>query len=425
MKRLTAVVLSLFMLCSCGPSYPKDKVAESLVGLCKKEYGVDVMAGVAGTTIGVFVEIPGLIAELMKQVSSGPMDPPPPLLMEGVYQHRRFDFQFLSRGSFVRVDKDADLRKEDKPPRRDKKAASLETLDHVSLCLNRVALSTDARLEFYILVARDPLAHLDIVYSGHLGDLKQVQYWVISQGELQRRSRVSLRHPPEEVAHQTVREFIEDLSQETILQLLSRYADHSTRFGELSPKILQLTVDLQGRQEALFSVEWPSRQIQRDKVIVYVPLSPVNYPGALLFTVQIREGRGYLANIERFETEALSDEYALLGSPENWKNLFFLEPINLTGFLSEQITKRVLSEFRPLNEQESAEKKAKSPQPATDRDVARVLMETSAYVLNSYEFRDFDRLNVTDAMDGSRWSVSSKELPLYRNSNAPELKNLP
>jgi len=435
MKRWIVLPLLVAFAASCAPSYPKERLAESLVTLCQREYGLPVKAQVSKTTLGVFVTIPGLLSELMRQVgSSGAENLPPPIFLEGIYQDKKFDFRFLTHGTFIRVDKDQQP-KDNSGPNDRKKSKALTDLDHVSTALNRIALSTDAPLEFYLLTIRDPQANLDILFSGHLFDIKKVLYYGISRGELQRRSHVVLRHPPEEVAQETVQNLLKDLHQQTILQLLSRYAAHSAKFGELLPKILQLTIELQGKAAMLAGQEWFLRQMERDQVLVYVPLSALDLSGAVLFTVQLKENQGFILELERLETRQLPDRLKKFGPPSTWKDSFYCEPIDLGQFLSEQITRRVLAEFQPLNEEEGPAAAQKGPQKkvpavkknklATEEDLTRVLVETSAYVLKSYKFNDFQEMIVTDAATGSHWKVSSKDVPLYLRRDPPSLKSLP
>ncbi len=432
MRCITSLFLS-FLLASCGPSYPKERVAESLVELCHKEHGIDVKAQVAKTTLGVLVVIPGLIDELMRQAAGSPGEPPPPLLVEGEYRQDRFDFQFLSRGSFSRVTKEADLTETDSRAPDREKSHPLKMLDQVSTAIRRVALSTDAPLEFYTLIARDPgSANLDVVFSGHLNDLKRVMYFDISIGEAHRRSRFSLRHQPETIARQTVQGFLRDLPRLPLPQLLGSYTAGPKNLRELFPRILQLAVDLQGQEKNLILMEkeWPVRQIRLDQVLVYVPLSAAGLSGAVLFTVQLKEGQGTLSDIERLEGPDLPARVRSLGPPSQWKGTFYLEPIFLPQFLSEQIAKRVLGEFEPLDndskkENDNKDKKKPATSPATTEEVTRALLETSAYVLSSYRFTDFKELTVTDALKGTRWSIPSKDLPLYRRRSTPNLQPLP
>ena len=412
-----------FLLVSCGPSYPKERLAQSLEELCRKEYGITVKAQRVDTTLGVLVSIPGLIEELMKMSGSSGGEPPIPMLVEGQYQEQKFHFQFLFRGELARVDK---KKPEPEPPRAPDRERSkpMKMLDQVSTALRRVALSTDARLEFYTFIARDPgPMNLDLVYSGHLDDLKRVQYLDISLGELQRRSRVTFRRQPEAVARQTVASFLTDLNNRSLPQLLNRYVAASKRYKEMFPRILECVVELQGQQQDLLKEEqaWPVRQIQRDQVLVYVPLSSIQRPGALAVTVQVRENQEGLYDLERLETGILPARFQALGDPGNWKNFFYLEPMVLSQFLSEQIAKRVLLEFRVLDEKEGKKGDPK-PKPVTEAEISRVVAETSAYILQSYRFNDFKELTITDAMKGTRWVVPAKDLPSYRRRNPPALQ---
>ncbi len=242
-------------------------------------------------------------------------------------------------------------------------------------------------------------------------------------GELQRRSRVAFRHQPEALARQTVGSFLADLNNRSLPQLLNRYVAASKRYKELFPKILECVVQLQGQQQQLLksSQEWPVRQIQRDQALVYVPLDPIGRAGALLFTVQIREGQGGLYDLESLETAALPARFQALGDPETWENFFYLEPLVLSQFLSEQVAKRVLSEFKSPDGAEG-KKGSPRPKPVTEEEIAKVVAETSAYILHSYRFGDFKELTITDAMKGTRWVVPAKDLPLYRRRNPPVLQ---
>ncbi|MBI3615346.1 MAG: hypothetical protein HY211_02400 [Candidatus Omnitrophica bacterium] len=388
--------------------------------MCRKEYGIAVKARLVDTTLGVLVPIPGLLEELMKQ-SGAEGAPPIPMLVEGQYQEQKFHFQFLFRGQLVRVDKSKPERESHSPVDQER-SKPLKMLDQVSTAMRRVALSTDARLEFYTLIAQDPgPANLELIFAGHLDDLKRVQYMDISLGELQRRSRVSVRHQPEAAARQTVQMFLEDLTDRPLPQLLSRYVAPSRKFKELFPKILECAVELQGHTQDLLKGEWAVRQIQKDQVLVYVPLAPIGRTGAYLFTVQIREGQAGLFDLERLQTDALPARFQTLGEPATWKGFFYLEPLVFSQFLSEQIAKRALSEFELLDRDKESKSKH-PPKPVTDEEVSRVVVETSAYVLNSYRFSDFKELTITDAVKGTRWVISAKDLPIYRRRNAPALQ---
>ena len=149
--------------------------------------------------------------------------------------------------------------------------------------------------------------------------------------------------------------------------------------------------------------------------------------------MQLKENQGFILDMERLETGQLPAPFKAFGPPEKWKDAFYCEPIELGQFLSEQITRRVLAEFQPLNEEQGSAphrnpKKTvptEKSKPATEEELTRVLVETSAYVFKSYKFNDFQELSVTDAATGSHWKVPSKEIPLHLRRDPPSLKSLP
>ncbi|MBI3332811.1 MAG: hypothetical protein HYZ93_01830 [Candidatus Omnitrophica bacterium] len=415
-------LLTALFLASCGPTYPKNRLPESVVELCRREYKIEVKAQLAQTTLGAMVVIPGLIDELMRQAAASPGAPSAPILVDGQYAQDRLQFQFLAHGSFTRVPQEP--KEDERRSPEEKRSRAMTMLDQVSNALRRVALSTDAPLEFYTLIARDPgPTNLDVIFSGHLNDLKRVQYFDISLGELQRRSRFAVRQQPEVVARQMVAQFLKDLSTQPIGQVLGRYGAPSRDLGALFPKVLALAVELQEGGREWIGGEWHLRQVESNRVLVYVPLSGPRSGRALLFTVQILpDGRGTLFDVDRLEGGALPAKVAPFGPPAQWENSFYLEPLFLPQFLTEQITKRVLAEFQPLVEKNPKSKEPAVGKPATMEDVTRVLVETSAYVLSTYQFKGCESLTVIDVLKGTRWTISAKDLPLYRRRNPPPLR---
>ncbi len=422
-----AFVAAAGFLSSCGPTYPRERVAQSLVQLCRDEHGLEVQAQVAGSTLGVLVPIPGLIDELRRRSGSGVLNLPA-VLVEGQFNRGQFDFQFQTRGPFVRVNRRKAMAAADEREARDRReepAEPMKKLQKVSMGILRVCLSTDAKLEFYQLIARDPGPDkLDVILSGHIGDSKRVQFYAISIGELQSRSEFAVRHRPEALARDTVAQFLQDLGRRPLPQLLSRYTSPSKRFGDLLPKVLLTAVALQGRHGELLREQgsWPVRQFHPSRVLVLVPMNAIGERDALLFTVELLEGAGAFLDIERLEGGRIPARFQNLGDPARWGGSFFLEAIQLPKFLADQIMRKTSAEFQPLDPDSDADSDAR---PATHEEVTRVLAETAATVVQSYEFKDFERIAVTDSLKGTRWQIRASDLPLYRRRNPPELKALP
>jgi len=404
-------------LASCGPiSYPKDRLTQSVVRICKEEYGLEVKAQFVETTLGAMVSIPGLVDELRRR-TSGSAPEIPPVFVEGRHSEQGFDFRVFTRGQFVRV-REREVPDEGRPP--EEPSEPIRKLQKVSTAMMRVCLSTDAPVEFYRLIARDPGPEsLDVILSGHILDSKRVQFYSISVGELQGRHEISVRRHPEEVGRQTVAGFLRDLRRRPLPQLLSRYTAPSKRFGELLPMVMGAALVLKGQEEDLLDEEWPARQIKRDVVLVNVPLKGIGEPGALLFTVHLPENEGFLLAIDRWDAPALPQEYQYLGPPERWEEFFYLEPVSLPDFLTEQIAKRVMTEFKPVG---SESNKVPEGKLATADEVTHALAGAAAYVFGSYDFKDFQEIKVVDALKGTRWVISASDLSLYQRRNPPELK---
>lgn len=436
MRRRVALLLALCLLPSCGrTSYPKERLAESLEELCRREYQLEVRAQLAGTTLGCMAMIPGLIEELRKSAGENPLQLPP-LLIEGRYESASFDFRMLKRTDFVRVDPRERARREERSPREPSKP--IKQLQQVSTAMHRVSLSTDAPLEFYRLIARDPVDHLDVIFSGHILDSKRVQFYAISMGELQERSEFAVRYQPELVAQETVAGFFLDIRRRPLPQLLSRYTAPSQRFGEMLPKFLAAAVEVKGSETWFAGQEWPARQVDRDKALIHVSLQELGDPGAFLFTVHLQDNAGAFLDIERLPSQDLPEQWRHLGPPERWADDFYLEPLSLPSFLAEQVAKRVASEFLVFEPEPKAEagetgekprpgrkRKEPSPAPATMGDVTRVLAETAAYVMKAYEFSGFGEVTVIDGLKGTRWVIPAEELPLFLRKPPPELKAIP
>lgn len=435
MRRGLVLLLALCLLPSCGgPSYPKERLAGSLEELCRREYQLEVRAHLEGTTLGCMAMIPGLIEELRKSAGENPLELPP-LLIEGRYESESFDFRILKRTDFVRVQPKERAKREERSPKEP--AKPIKQLQQVSTAMHRVSLSTDAPLEFYRLIARDPLDHLDVIFSGHIMDSKRVQFYAISMGELQERSEFAVRYQPEMIAQETVASFLLDLRRRPLPQLLSRYTAPSQRFGDMLPKFLGVAAEVKGSEAWFAGQDWPARQADRDTALVYVPLQELGDPGAFLFVVQIRDNSGAFLDIQRLPTQDLPEHWRHLGPPERWAGDFYLEPMSLAAFLAEQVAKRVSSEFRVFEPEPEAEepgeetkpkkkeRKQPPPEPAAMEDVTRVLAETAAYVMKAYEFSTFNEITVIDGLKGTRWVIPAEEIPLFLRKPAPELKAIP
>ncbi len=130
---LFLIGLFVSFICSgCAPSYPKEKLAETLINVCKKEYNVEVQAKLVGKTIVVFIPLDEL-----------------------------FD-------SKLDILPDA-----------------VEKIEDVILTTSRALFSTDAEVDFYMIIAADVqttaaevflVRYMDDVYKFMHGWIKREDY---------------------------------------------------------------------------------------------------------------------------------------------------------------------------------------------------------------------------------------------------------
>ncbi len=140
-----AVLLFIYGLGGCSPTYPKDKFNESIVRVCKNEYKIDVKVEAIGKTIAIYLPLENLI-----------------------------DFTFAIT-----------------------KSAS-EKINDVILSVSRVALSTDAKFDFYCIIAHDVrIPELQIVIIKSVDDVKRFLLSDISRGEYSKRMLIDIRLNPQ------------------------------------------------------------------------------------------------------------------------------------------------------------------------------------------------------------------------------------
>lgn len=417
-QRLLAMTLMAVFLSSCGPTYPKEKVVESVIRLAAQEYVVPIQAVLNGTTLGVLIPVRGLFDNL------------PPEADESQIELAAQNPQFSKEG--------------------------LEAIEDVSLAMRRVALSTDAKIDFYTLVARDEATHLEFAWSGSVTDLKRVSYLDISQGDfLKYRTPVSLRLAPVRAAARTVENFLADLRNKPAGQILKRYVAPGARVNEILPTLFLLLAEVP-EVENLKQAQLAAVQISPQEVLVHAQFKKENQTVAYLFELSTSEFRGMIRGIIRVSAPgALPKAYRSWGDPSGWAGLFHVEAIQLPQFLADQIARRSRLDlvsagdrYQPFElavegsfEQSSfrfrfhylgflrelAREQEREITPAEDHsdELAAAIVQTAAQVLHSYRFSDFEALTVTDGLRGTRWEVSAKELPFFRRRIHPALSPLP
>lgn len=407
---LYAIPCTLYavFLASCAPTYPKDKVAEAIVQLCREEYHTEVQATIVATTVGVLIPMDGLF-----EIPSASMS--------------EKELRRLSEG--LPFSKSA-----------------LDKIEVASRALSRVVLSTDAPLEFYTVVARDIPTGVEFLWSGYITDLKRLNYLDISQGDFLRyRTPVVLRIQPERLAQKTIDSFFRDLNSRTMVQILRRNIAAAAHVEDILTSVLELRQEGRIGLGALKGAFRSVALVGSAQVVVYIafPEALPDVPAcAYLFLLDTSDAKGLIRSIERLpDPKAIPVRYRFLGPPETWGNHFQVEPFSLPQFLADQIARRARLDLTAIPQEAISLRDVAVEGMYRDRrfdfqfhsleavkdsqDLVLALVKSAAEVLHSYRFGDFETLSVTDALRGTRWVVPAKELPLYRRRSPPVLRPLP
>jgi len=168
---LIAYSLQLTALSGCGPTYPKDKIKESIVRLCKKEYKLDVKVATIGKTVALYLPLENLL-----------------------------DFTFA-------LTQDAG-----------------EKINNVITSISRVTMSTDAEYDFYCVIAHDTrIPEIQVIIIRKVDDVKRYMYQDISRGEFGKRMLIDMRIAPQAQKERAVKDVFDKMNidkkwQEGVMQ---------------------------------------------------------------------------------------------------------------------------------------------------------------------------------------------------------------
>jgi len=163
MHKLTAYLLMIAVVVSfsagCGPTYPKERLEESIVKLCKDEYHIDVKVKTAGKTVAIYMPLDNLM-----------------------------DFTFSLTPE------------------------ATEKLNDVIMSVMRVVLSTDADYEFYCIIAHDVrIPEIQVIIIKCINDVKRVFLGDISRGEFGKRMIIDMRLNPQSQKERSIKEVFQKM----------------------------------------------------------------------------------------------------------------------------------------------------------------------------------------------------------------------
>lgn len=157
---LAACGLLVATLPGCTPTYPKGKIEESIVKICKKEYKLDVKVETIGRTIAIYVPLSDLL-----------------------------DLTF-------NITKSAG-----------------EKINDVMLAASRVTLSTDAQFDFYCIIAHDiRIPEIQLIAIRYVDDIKRGFLGDISRDESFKRMVIDFRLNPQAQKERAIKEVFDKMS---------------------------------------------------------------------------------------------------------------------------------------------------------------------------------------------------------------------
>jgi hypothetical protein len=307
-------LLIIFIISGCKPTFPKTKVSDSIIKLCRDEYNTEVKVETVGKTLGIYMPLDNLLDSSLQ----------------------------LSEESFKK-------------------------LGDVLQVLSRVALSTDANLEFITLVARDSkISGFELVLTRYVEDIKRFMVGDISQGEYIKRMLFETRLDPKVLLLDLALKDKEEKKERSESEEFSIEEVHLPDF---------LAKQASRRIEEKFKEDKHLKKNFRVVVVKgeFIPKVPNLERGIFKFTLNV---------IKKSE----------MGSPlPEW-----------TGPPSADLFSLV---WRGTRNAVTNLKKRRQEKPKKE-DILPISLETIRGVLRKYNFRDFGKIEILDTNTGKTLTIN-------------------
>lgn len=300
---LFAVALSFFVS-GCSETYPKGKVGESIVKICKDEYKIDVKAETIGKTIVIYLPLENL------------MD---------------FTFSINEQAS--------------------------EKINDVILSVARVTLSTDENFNYYCVIAHDVrIPEIQIIIIKSVDDVKRLLLNDISRGEYSKRILIDLRLNPQSQKERSVKEVfqkmgLDDKWQEQVMSDFFR--SEPMGLGDIG----------------YWNNKFYIKDITKPEFLAEQMVSRVK--------IEFKEDKDLSEN---FTLKAVKGQYVVRQD----KKYFKID---------------VLAELKWFTEGAGAK---------TSEKILRAIVNIAIHVVHTYEFTDFDYIQINE-QSGARSLVVTKE----------------
>lgn len=331
-------VLLLQVLSGCDkPSFPKERLLESIKEMCHEEYHLDVKAKVSDNVLGTYV------------------------VLENIF------------------DREQGLSKE-----------ASEKIADLLLAVTRISLSTDAPIQFYTVVASDKtIPGVEAVFVRYVDDVKRYLLGSISRDDFFHRLMIDVRFNPSSLAERTVLNFFSNLSTGNTRTLLANYLKRSSESSDFSLAFLRMILEMKLKDNVHFEmIQMKIKALPDERTIVYCKVKEnysmkqgytekdFNFPsgfvyeylfviGATNYLTEIREviPLDYKDDNGEYKKRSFPAEYAEYQNTDEWlSDDFLIEKISLPEFLAGQMAQRIVRKVREMEgEGETPESKADNP----------------------------------------------------------------
>ena len=327
-KKIYLIIIAFLLTASsigCGQlftsSYPKDQIPEDIQRLCKQEYGIDekIDAKIVGKTLGVRIHFDELLT--------------------------------------------IDLKLQEE---------ALDKLQKLLRILRRICLSTDADLDFFVIVGYEKKLGFEVVFYSYIDDLKRARAGWMSPDDYFQRLIKTMRMDTLRWGENRINKLLKDIASGDMIKVIVNNFATGTKLSDLSPRFLQVLIDLGKKnyirwqiitsrsvpvssQERLYYIE--AREHFTPKI---KDVDNLQYPSGTIHNfymlVSVEDLNPIIKNI--YTAETLPHQFRTLGAAEMWdKNDFFVEDFIFHKFLSTQIIQRIQFEVSQDNQAEEKDKK--------------------------------------------------------------------
>ncbi len=325
-------LLTLF-LSSCGKvSFPKEQLTDSVKKICKDEYNLDVRVKYQGHILATYIEIDSL-----------------------------FDKSSLN-------------------------SEAAERVGDIIMSVSRVSVSTDAEVEFYVVIAADKMVPgREVIFVRYVEDLRKFWWGGISRDDFGQRMMIDVRYNPAYLAKRTMLKFFSSLSKGDSNNL-ARYLKAAKDDTDLSLSLLRMILESKLKTNVNYDMKVIKvKAISKNRCLVYCEVIE-NYdpkPGyhaqdftfeagfknKYLFVIGLQN---YLPNVEEMipliyrdankelQIRSFPKKYSSYEDVSAWDDDDFLvEEMSFPEFLAKQMAQRLIIRLHDIEEKVEHTKEAK------------------------------------------------------------------